>query len=57
MINQKCVRNLFLASGDFCCLHIIVANFLDPDQDRQNVSPDLDPNSFTLIMFQKQFFE
>ena len=24
---------------------IIFANSLDPDQDRQNVGPDLDPNS------------
>ena len=24
------------------------ANSLDPDQDRQNVSPDLDPNRLTL---------
>ena len=29
--------NSFLASSDF-------ANRLDPDQDRQNVCPDLDPN-------------
>ena len=36
--------NYVLASGDFCCLLIALANSLDPDQVRQNVSPDLDPN-------------
>ena len=41
--------NSFLASGDFCHLLIIVfANSLDPDQDQQNVGPDLDPNHLTL---------
>ena len=35
--------NSFLNSGDFCCLLITFANSLDPDQDRQNVGPDLDP--------------
>ena len=34
----------FLASADFCHLLITFANRLDPDQDRQNVGPDLDPN-------------
>ena len=29
-------------------LLINFANILDPDQDRQNVCPDLDPNSQTL---------
>ena len=38
----------FLASGDFCCLLITFANSLDPDQDRQDVGPDLDPNCLTL---------
>ena len=36
----------FLASGDFChLLHTCItafANSLDPDQDRQNVGPNLD---------------
>ena len=36
--------NSYLASSDFCRLLIAFANSLDPDQDRQNVSPDLDPN-------------
>ena len=39
---------LFLpVSGDFCCLLITFANSLDPDQDRQNVGPDLGPNCLT----------
>ena len=33
-----------------CLLLIIFANSLDPDQDRQNVGPDLDPNHLTLIL-------
>ena len=36
--------NIFLHSGNFCFLLISFANSLDPDQDQQNVSPDLDPN-------------
>ena len=39
---------LFLSSGDFCCLLITFANSLDPDQDRQNVGPDLGLNRLTL---------
>ena len=35
-------------SGEFCRLLITFANGLDPDQDRQNVGPDLDPNHLTL---------
>ena len=31
-----------------CCLLMIFANSLDPDQARQNVRPDLDPNCSTL---------
>ena len=38
----------FLATGDFCRLPITFANSLDPDQDRQNVGPDLNPNCLTL---------
>ena len=40
-------NNSFLASGDFCLLpdiQMTFANSLDPDQDRQNVSADLDPS-------------
>ena len=37
--------------GEFCRLLIIFANSLDPDQDRQNVGPDVYPNSLTLWWF------
>ena len=37
------IVNSFYASGDF-----VFANSLDPDQDQQNVGPDLDPNCLTL---------
>ena len=48
--------NSFPASGDFCRLLIIFANSFDPDQDRQDVGPDLDPNCLTLTVFLKDFF-
>ena len=38
-------------------LLITFANSLDPDQARQNVGPDLDPNCLTLMVFLKEFFE
>ena len=40
--------NSLPASEGFCCLLLISANSLDPDQDWQNVGPDLDPNHLTL---------
>ena len=40
--------NSFPTIGDFCHLLITSANSLDPDQTRQNVRPDLDPNCLTL---------
>ena len=40
-----------------CCLLITFANSSDPDQARQNVGPDLDPNCLTLMVFLKEFFE
>ena len=49
--------NSFPASGDLCCLLITFAKSLDPDQARQNVRPDLDPNCLTLMVFLKDFFE
>ena len=49
--------NFFHASIDFGLLLITFANSLDPDQDQQNVGPDLDPNSWTLMVFLKVFFE
>ena len=49
--------NSFLASADFCRLQITFANNLDPDQNRQNVGPDLGPNHFeTLMVFLKESF-
>ena len=46
----------FLAWGNFCCMLKTFSNSLDPDQDRQNVGPELDPNLFdTLIVFLKEF--
>ena len=39
---------LILANSDFHCLLITFANSLGPDQDQQNVSPDLDPNRLML---------
>ena len=38
---EKIAILLFLSGDTF-------ANRLDPDQDRQNVGPDLDPNCLTL---------
>ena len=49
--------NSFLASGYICRLLITFENRLDPDQDRQNVGPDLDPNRLTLIVLLKDFFK
>ena len=46
-LKDKRLVNSFLASGDFCCPLITFANSLDPDQDRQDVAPDLDPNRLT----------
>ena len=36
---------------------IAFASSLDPDQTRQNVGPDLDPNCLTLMVFRKEFFK
>ena len=41
------VFNSLPASDNFCHLLITFANSLDPDQARQNVRPDLDPNCLT----------
>ena len=42
-----CVFKSLPARGFFYCLLIKVANSLDPDQARQYVGPDLDPNCLT----------
>ena len=48
-INNNCfVLNSLPTRGEFCCLLITFANSLDPDQARQNVGPDLDPNCLIL---------
>ena len=39
--------------GDFCCVRIIFANSLDPDQALQNVGLDLDLNCLTPRGFEK----
>ena len=44
------------ANGDFCGLLITFANSLDPDQARQNVRPDLDPNCLTQGIPERFFF-
>ena len=50
--------NSFPTSSNFCYLLIIFVNSLDPDQTRQNVGPDLDPNYLTLWWYSwKIFFE
>ena len=43
-----------------CCadkLVITFANSLDPNQDRQNVCPDLDPSCLKLVVFLEEFNE
>ena len=40
--------NCLPASGHLYHLLLSLANSLDPDQDRQTVGPDLDPNCLTL---------
>ena len=39
------------------CLPTTFANKLDPDQGRQSVGPDLDPNCLTLKVFLKEFLD
>ena len=48
LVSRSCsVFNSLPASVNFCHLLITYANILDPDQARQNVGPDLDPNCLT----------
>ena len=45
VVSTHCfVFNSLSARGDFSCQ---LTNSLDPDQARQNVGPDLDPNCLT----------
>ena len=43
--------NSFLASGNVFHLLITFANSLNPDQDRQNISPNLDPNCLVIDIY------
>ena len=55
---DKCTCPVSLnARSDFCPLSITIANSENPDQDRQNIGHDLDPNHLTVILFLKEFFE
>ena len=47
-VRPATVYNSLPACDDFCRLLITFANSLDPDQDRQNVGPDLDLNCLIL---------
>ena len=48
VVSRSCsVFKSLPASGSFRHLLITFANSLDPDQARQNVGPDLDPNCLT----------
>ena len=38
----------FFASGDLCHLLKTFENYLDPNQDQQNVGPDQNPNCYML---------
>ena len=52
VVSTSCfVFNSLTARGDICCLLITFANSLDPDQARQNVRPDLDPNCLTPVWY------
>ena len=53
---SKLSVNSFPIGVDFCRLLIIFANSLDPDQARQNVGPDLDPNCLTLWWYSWKIF-
>ena len=48
-----------LASGNLPFLKLLIpfGSNLDPDQARQNVGSDLDPNHLTLILLLKEIFE
>ena len=48
VVSKSCsVFNSLPASNNFCHLLKTFANSSDPDQARQNVGPDLDPNCLT----------
>ena len=45
---RKIPGKVTLSSIAATCLLITFVNSMEPDQDRQNVSPDLDPNDLML---------
>ena len=47
--------NSLPASGELCRQKIPFANGLNPDQDRQNVGPDLDTNCLTFYLWPERF--
>ena len=55
--NSEFFLDTFLARVSFSCLLITFANSLDPDLDRHNVGPELDPKVDTLKVFLKEFTE
>ena len=52
-----CKDVLTLSGGNFFRLLTAFANSLDPDQDRQSVGPDLDPNCLPLWYSWKKFIK
>ena len=48
------MKHYFFLHLHFTCLRTF-ANGLDPDQDRQNVGPDLDPNHFDKDIVSENF--
>ena len=57
LTNKKIIFLVHSLNTDFFIWVITFTKSLDPDQDRQNVGPDLDVNHLTLIVFQIDFFE
>ena len=59
-VNQLCQTSyVYLRPFNLCLLvssAIVFANSLDPDQDRQNVGPEVDPYCLTLMVFLKEMF-
>ena len=45
-----------MAAASEPALNVIFANSLDPDQARQNVGPDLDPNCLTLRWYSLKIY-
>ena len=48
---------MILNNNSLSHLVITFVNSLDPDQARQNVGPDQDPNCLTLMVILKEFFK